>query len=766
MDIPSLSYEELKSFHAKHYHPSNSRIYTYGDIPLETHLETIDGYLKRFEYLEADTGVPEQARWTSPKLEKVTCAPDPMNPDPSKQSTVAVSYLLKDITDLHESFVLQVIGDLLLDGPSAPFYKSLIEPGIGAGFSPVSGYDNHIKESTLTIGLQNIAEQDVDKVVEIIDRTLAEVVEQGFPKDRIDAVLHSYELGLKHRSGNFGLNIIMNMTAYWNHSQDPVEYLRINKTLDWFKKALAEDPEFLQKKIKELFVDNKHKLVQSMNPEPEFTERQEKEFLNLEEKLRSNLTEDDKIEIRGKALELLKLQDMKEDASCLPTLRITDIPDEYTGPSVQHLSLAGVPTQTSLQPTNQIAYFRALLDTSEVPEDLKTYIPLFASFLTKLGAKHLSYQDLDTQIDLNTGGLSVSCALSANPSDLNSFTDTLLLSSYCLDANIDNMFNLWSMVFQDLHLNDPHRISTLLKMVATSAANGIAQSGHRYAMSTAAGAVNPVSQLSEKYSGMDYVNLLSALSKQDGTEILKKFKQLATILLNKNSMKIALNMTEECGDTFLKSTENFLGGLPGECSSIKSTQVSNFSPTDAKIHHVIPFPINFTAQSHSTVPYTHPDAAPLRVLASVMSSKYLHTEIREKGGAYGGGASAGSGTFTFYSYRDPKNLETFSVYRESGEWAAEGNMTSEDVEEGKLRVFQTLDAPVQPGYRGIRQFLSDIDDKTFSQHRLRIKQVTKDDLVRVADTYLVGSEVSGRALIGPAQTGLENLGWTTKKTDN
>ena len=30
-----------------------------------------------------------------------------------------------------------------------------------------------------------------------------------------------------------------------------------------------------------------------------------------------------------------------------------------------------------------------------------------------------------------------------------------------------------------------------------------------------------------------------------------------------------------------------------------------------------------------------------RVLASVLSSKYLHTEIREKGGAYGGGATAG-----------------------------------------------------------------------------------------------------------------------------
>eukprot|EP00088_Acartia_fossae_P057236 TRINITY_DN6675_c0_g1_i1.p1 TRINITY_DN6675_c0_g1~~TRINITY_DN6675_c0_g1_i1.p1 ORF type:complete len:1010 (+),score=221.54 TRINITY_DN6675_c0_g1_i1:31-3060(+) len=764
MHIPSLSYEELKAFHAKHYHPSNSRIFTYGDIPLETHLETIDSYLNRFEHLEMDTGVPLQARWNNPRIEKVTCAPDAMNPDPSKQSTVAVSYLLNDITDLKESFVLQVLGELLVDGPSAPFYKALIEPGIGSGFSPVSGYDNHIKESTFTVGLQNIADTDVDRVVETIDATLAEVVKEGFPKDRIDALLHSYELGLKHRSGNFGLNIIMNMTAYWNHSMDPVEYLRVNKTLEWFKSAIANDPEFLQKKVQQYFVDNKHKLVQSMKPEETFTENEEKEFLQLEDKLRSNLSDDDKSEIRQKALELLKSQDQKDDASCLPTLRIKDIPDEYTGAEVEHLTLAGgVPVQTSAQPTNQVAYFRALLDTSEVPDDLRPYLPLFASFLSKLGAKHLSYQDLDTQIELHTGGLGTSCNLAGDPSNLNSYTDTLLLSSHCLDKNIDSMFNLWNIIFEDLHLKDPQRVSTLVKMNATSAANGIAHAGHRYAMSTAAQAVNPVSARSEMYSGMDYVNLMSALSTQDGNAILAKFQALYKILMNKNSMKVALNMTGECKDQFLKSTDTFLAALPGQTHPIKSTQASNFVAREDKIHHVVPFPINFTAQSVATVPYTHPDAAPLRVLASVMSSKYLHTEIREKGGAYGGGAVAGSGTFTFYSYRDPKNLETFSVYRESGDWAAAGNMSQQDVEEGQLRVFQQLDGPVQPGYRGIRNFISDVDDQMFREHRLRVKAVTKEDLVRVATQYLVDPACSGRALIGPAQTGLEDLGWTTKK---
>lgn len=42
----------------------------------------------------------------------------------------------------------------------------------------------------------------------------------------------------------------------------------------------------------------------------------------------------------------------------------------------------------------------------------------------------------------------------------------------------------------------------------------------------------------------------------------------------------------------------------------------------------------------------------LRLLARLMTAKFLHTEIREKGGAYGGGAHIShNGIFNFYSYR-------------------------------------------------------------------------------------------------------------------
>jgi Zn-dependent M16 (insulinase) family peptidase len=49
------------------------------------------------------------------------------------------------------------------------------------------------------------------------------------------------------------------------------------------------------------------------------------------------------------------------------------------------------------------------------------------------------------------------------------------------------------------------------------------------------------------------------------------------------------------------------------------------------------------------------DYAALLVLGNLMTFTYLLPAIREKGGAYGAGCSASeSGTFTFYSFRDPK----------------------------------------------------------------------------------------------------------------
>ena len=79
--------------------------------------------------------MPSEPRWSSPRSKHVDCPEDPSG----ASNTIALSYLLCPIEDTYEKFVLRVLCELLVDGPSAPFYQALIESGLSHAFSPVTG---------------------------------------------------------------------------------------------------------------------------------------------------------------------------------------------------------------------------------------------------------------------------------------------------------------------------------------------------------------------------------------------------------------------------------------------------------------------------------------------------------------------------------------------------------------------------------------------------------------------------------------------------
>ena len=45
--------------------------------------------------------------------------------------------------------------------------------------------------------------------------------------------------------------MLQSIVSGWNHDGDPAEMLMVNKQVELFKQRLAEDPEYLQKKIKQ-----------------------------------------------------------------------------------------------------------------------------------------------------------------------------------------------------------------------------------------------------------------------------------------------------------------------------------------------------------------------------------------------------------------------------------------------------------------------------------------------------------------------------------
>lgn len=758
--IPQLTWEQLKQFHAYHYHPSNAHFFTYGDQPLANHLEFIqDNYLKHYNKIDPNTEVPEEPNWQEPRSAHVACGVDPMGGGEA-QASVAVSYKLVDITNTFETFVLAILAQLLTSGPNAPFYKALLEPGLGSSFSPSSGFEGSTRSTTFTVGLQGVKDQDVDKVKAIIEETFDQVIEEGFPADRVESVLHNIELSVKHQTSSFGLSLAMNLTPLWNLNGDPIDGLLINNKIAKFRKCLEENPKFLQEKVRQYFKENSHKYTLTMAPQDGYEDNlQSLEEAQLKERLAS-LTSEDREKIWELGHTLANKQEEEEDLSSLPTLQVSDIPRTVTPVPVTTQTLGGVEVQVCDCPTNDLTYFTTVLSTKDVDEELRPLVPLLCGVLTRMGAGDMDFRQLDQAAELVSGGLGVGPHTCFHPVDITQYEQAIVLSSHCLNNNVQKMLDLWTCIFNETKFDDLQRFSTLVSMIATNQANSLVYSGHQYAMTVAAASTSHVSSLAESWGGLSQLRRMKALSEaKDLTPTLENLRVLARQLLSRQGMRVAINTTPGHHDAALHTLESFLenlDGMPEPTTQPLATIPQTFSPHTNRTHCVFPFPINFAAKAFPGVPYAHPDAGALRVLARVMF-RFLHREIREKGGAYGGGARAQpGGPFTFYSYRDPHSTQSLAAFDAAVEWVLSGGFTERDVAEAKLGVFQTVDAPVAPGAMGKRHFLSHITDRLFADHRQLVLDAESQDLVRVARMYLKDAHVEGACLIGPQNEDLQD----------
>lgn len=775
LDIPQLTYEQLKDFHSQYYHPSNARFYSYGNFPLKNNLKFLsENYLQKYgkvtnKYSDL-TKVPSEPRWTSGKEEHIHGKVDSMAATPEKQSTLAVSYLCSDINDLNETFVLQFLSQLLVSGPNSSFYKSLVEPNIGSGFSPVTGYEGQIKDTLFAVGLLGLNPKDFGWVVETCDKTINDVIKEGFDQKRIDAILHSIELNTKHQSSDFGLRCLFNLVSLWNHDGDIVGALKVDEMTKTFKDTISKNPRYLQEKVDQYFKQNNHKLTLKMTPDDQYEQKKlllEKSL--LETKL-STLTPKAKTKVYEDGLKLREAQDAPQDTECLPSLKINDLKKDVECDELGHVNFSGVPVQVNVQSTNHITYVRGLLNASHLTKDVKAFLPLFTSVATKMGTKNYDYQKFDQLAQLKTGGLSMSLQVTENKNNTNSYEDGVLFSSYALDYNVENMFNLWEELFNNLSIKDRSRLETLMKSGAANMVSSLADHGHLYAMSASAALVNPAALRSEQNGGLSYVRWLCNIVQQNKyDEALNSLQDISKSILNKKSLRMAVNLSSEHQSEIESKVGSFIDSISGSFENTFKFVTENTVENESKpcVHYDTPLPVSYTSKSIPTVCYTHQDYAPLRILCRLLSSKYLLPTVREKGGAYGAGARLSqSGVISFFSYRDPKPAQTFKTFDTSLDWIMKKNFSEQDVEEAKLGTFQSVDAPVAPGARGMRNFLYGISEEEFKKHRLQLMKVTQEDLMEVASKYLNLNTCEGRVLLGPSNQEVsqrEGEKWQTEK---
>ncbi|KAG5678430.1 hypothetical protein PVAND_008104 [Polypedilum vanderplanki] len=763
-DIPSLKHQDLVDFHKKYYHPSNSRIISYGNFELKKNLTYVNEYLKDYDKIDSTySKVPNQTRWSEPKKAKITCRYDNMGAPIQKQNQIAVGYLMNDICDIYETFVLHVLTELMIKGPNSYFYKSLIEPNISGGYNSMTGYDNTIKDTMLTIGLQDVDKNDFDKVLQIFDATIDEAIEKGFERKHLNSVLHNLELQMRHQTTKFGLGLLFNLTPLLNHNGDVIEAMKLSKQINMLKENIKHNPKYLQEKVQQYFKHNRHKLILSMEPDEEFEAKfAEIERKNLAEKVK-NLTEIDRQKVFDDGKLLASVQKAKEDVNILPCLKIDDIKTPEKSELV-FSEIEKMPLQLCKTDTNGIVYFSGILDASCLNDNQRKLLPLFAEIVAQFGTKKHNFRDFDNLVASKTAGLGFGVHLAESIENNQLYELGLQFGSYALKENSKDMFEIFTDLLTTVEFNDIQRFEMLVENYLSNLSVGIAQSGHLYAIQNASGLVTESAQLRESMIGIEHLNYMKKLLQtKSSEEILQEIKTISSKLLQKRPVRCALNLSENDEENSKKHTEIFLNALKLDKTDIHWNKSSLLSSKSR--HNIMHIPVNYCAKTINTVPYTHDDFPILRVLARILSAKYLLPVIREQNGAYGAGSKLGfDGLFSFFSYRDPNSIKTLSTFDNSFNWImANVNkiIDEQTLFEAKLGVLQQLDAPVSAKDKGMETFKFRVTHEIFSKHRTRVLNASIDNIKYVSEKYLSNDNknVVGKSVIGPANEELVKENW-------
>jgi hypothetical protein len=745
VDIPDLRWEELKQFHARYYHPSNAWFYTYGNLPLEQHLETIDALaLREFDARPVDSEVPPEIRLEAPRRLVETYPLDPGEPVAGK-TMIQTAWLTCDVTDSFERLALNLLSTLLLGNPAAPLHRALLDSKLGSNLAPGSGYQDENRTTYFAAGLQGSEPERTEEIERLILDTLTETARDGFSPERIEAAIHRLEFAHREVSGDhypYPLGLLMRLIGPWLHGDDPVTPLRLEENLSRLRAEIAAGS-FFENLIRRHLLDNPHRVTLTLHPDPAQGAREEQATTERLEQIKAGLDEAQKRRIVVQAIELKTAQEARDDLSCLPTLGRADIPAaEPEIPSTSSRE-AGFEVKWFDQPTNGIGYFTAHLPVDNLPEELLPCVPIFCALLTQVGAAGYSYLEMAERMEAGTGGIQAGTEILDNPNSLDHSLAVVEIKGKALVRNQEKLFGILADLCTAPDFTDLTRLHTVVNQVRANLDNSIPGSGHSYAARAAAARLTPAGRLRETWGGLQLIRFVRELAGRPADELAPLAQQLQEIarrLFARERIACAVTGEERHFAQARDALEPYLTGLPAAAAGTAVRKP--FIAEAARLGWVSSVPVAYVTRVFRTVPFTHSDTPPLLILAKLLRAGFLHREIREKGGAYGGLASCNpeAGTFALLSYRDPQLTQTVRVYDAAAQWAADGAFTDEEIDEAVLAVFSDLDRPLSPGGRGHQEFANTRQGLTRQMRqtlRAGVLTTTREDLQRVAQSYLV-----------------------------
>jgi Zn-dependent M16 (insulinase) family peptidase len=751
--IPDLTYAAFKAFHEKYYHPSNARIYFYGNDDPGERLRLLDAYLSEFEPARIDAPVALQPHFPAPrKLARTFPAGDA-----SAKAQMAVAWMLEEVGDVERDLALAMLNHVLSGTPASPLRKALMDSGLCEDAS--GGFDDGLRQSVMTVGLRGIDAANRDKIEALILDTLAHLAKDGIDRQAVEASLNTFEFSLRERNtGSFprGLALMLHALNYWLHGRDPQAPLAFEAPLGRIKARVAAQEHYFEDLIQRHLLANTHRTAAVVTPDAAQGQQEAAEEQDRLAAARGRMSEAEVASVveSTRALKLAQdTPDTPEALATIPSLTLGDLPRHNKPIPRVVAEVAGIRVLFHEQPTNGIVYLDLGLDLRALPPDLLSYVELIGRGLLETGAGDQDFVQLSQRIGRFTGGISAR-PWTSSVTGTKTAAARLFLRTKVMPDRTDELMSILLDVLLRARLDDRERIQQIVLEEKSQLEAALPFAGSHFAALRLRSGLGEAAWASEQMGGIAYLSFLRGLAdriSKDWSGVQAALERARSILVRRGAM--ICNVTTDAAGwaRFQPKLAQFLRQLP-DAPAAPAAWPAPAGPRSEGL--TIPAKVNYVVKGGDLRRLgAEPDGA-AAVVQHYLNTTWLWNKVRVQGGAYGGSCALDrhSGIFNFSSYRDPNLVETLDVYDRTGAFLRETDVSEAELVKSIIGVIGRVDhykLPDAKGFISTLRYLIDETDESLQRFRDEILAAlpehfrafgkTLDALAETAEAVVIGS---------------------------
>jgi Zn-dependent M16 (insulinase) family peptidase len=331
-----------------------------------------------------------------------------------------------------------------------------------------------------------------------------------------------------------------------------------------------------------------------------------------------------------------------------------------------------------------------------------------------------------------------------------------VLNAKCLDRHQDRLFDLVSELAASVAFTDLAQLRRILMEYRAALERAVIHNGHRLAISAASRNLTPSARLNEIWHGIHQLQAIKSWGTRPTEEDLERLATPLAELHRRLFRPDGLRLAAIGENTSLRTALPRIDELPQHFPTATGTATeADYACSTTRVYEgwQTSTAVAFVAQAFPCARYRHADAPALAAIAKMLRSLYLHREIREKGGAYGGFAlyNPEEGLFALGSYRDPHIARTLETFEGARDFMAGGSYSDGDIDEAVLQVCADIDKPDAPGAAARKAFfrgLIGLDDDARQAFKKRLLALDRKAIAGAAERHFTkGTTGSGTAVI-------------------